>query len=84
MKIYLCYPIPKSLSSGKGLTIASLKVFFYSFLRFKGASAPRHSRQRDVACNIEAAMSPDPNEVSGRYAPGGCRRRRLGVKGSRP
>ena len=28
---------------------------------------------------IEAAMAPDPNEVSGRHAPRGCRRSRLGV-----
>ena len=35
MKIYLRYPIPKSLSSGKGLTIASLKVLVViSFIIF--------------------------------------------------
>ena len=35
MKIYLRYPIPKSLSSGKGLTIASLKVLVViSFIVF--------------------------------------------------
>ena len=28
----------------------------------------------------EAAMAPDLNEVNGRHAPGGCRRRRLGVE----
>ncbi len=35
MKIYLRYPIPKSLSSRKGLTIASLKVLVViSFIIF--------------------------------------------------
>ena len=43
----------------------------------------RDTRVSEMSVDIEAAMAPDLNEVNGRYAPRGCRRRRLGVENAR-